>query len=96
MRDAMGNELKVGDLVMLQLDRPVVFGRVADVKEGGLITGMHKGGAEARPSLLVIVSNHTVACDPRELVGSVVALRDNTPATGEEVKPAKEEAPLPN
>ena len=76
MRDALGNELKPGDLVMLSLDRPQIFGRVVDVKSGGLITGLQKGGAEVRPSVVTIASNHTVEGDPRMMIGSVVILRD--------------------
>ncbi|HET6220200.1 MAG TPA: hypothetical protein VFE27_24440 [Acidobacteriaceae bacterium] len=77
MKDALGNDLKPGDLVMLSLDRPQVFGRVTDVQEGGLITGMQKnGGAQLRPSRVTILANHTIEGDPRVPVGSVVILRD--------------------
>lgn len=89
MKDALGNELKPGDLVMLSLDRPQIFGRVVDVQEGGLITGMQKnGGAQLRPSRVVIAANHTIEGDPRALVGSVVILRDPDEAKGSEEKPA--------
>jgi hypothetical protein len=95
MRDAVGNELKIGDLVCLQLDRPLIYGRVVKAEEGGLITGMHKGGAEVRPSVLVIASNHTVEGDPRALVGSVIALRDPAPPIQEDPQPEMPEN-LPN
>ena len=35
MKDAVGNELKAGDLVALSLERPLIFGRVLEVQEGG-------------------------------------------------------------
>jgi uncharacterized Zn ribbon protein len=79
MKDAVGNDLKAGDLVMLSLDRPLIFGRVVEVQEGNLITGLRKGGGEVRPSRVIIASNHTIDCDPRTVVGSVMALRDPTP-----------------
>ncbi|HTH42915.1 MAG TPA: hypothetical protein VL498_07105, partial [Terracidiphilus sp.] len=90
MKDALGNELKVGDLVMLSLDRPQVFGRVTDVQEGGLITGMQKGNAQLRPSRVTILANHTIEADPRVPVGSVVSLRDPDAASKPE---AAEPAP---
>ncbi len=77
MKDAVGNELRAGDLVMLQLDRPLIFGRVVEAQEGGLVTGLKKGGeVDIRPGRLVIASNHTIEFDPRQLVGAVMVLRD--------------------
>jgi hypothetical protein len=78
MKDAMGNELKVGDLVFLNLDRPQLFGRVTQAIEGGLVTGInHKGSAEIRPGRLVIASNHTIEFDPRQPIATVLALRED-------------------
>jgi len=80
VKDAVGNELKVGDLVALSLERPLVFGRIVEASEGGIVTGLSKGGAEVRPGRLVIVANHTVLVNPQMLVGAVLALReDNKP-----------------
>jgi hypothetical protein len=78
MKDAMGNELRVGDLVFLSLDRPQIFGRITQAAEGGLVTGLnHKGAAEIRPGRLVISANHTlVEFDPRQPVHTVLALRE--------------------
>lgn len=83
MKDAVGNELKLGDLVLLNLERPQTVGRVLRIEEGGLITGMRKGGADVRPSHLVIGFNHTIDCDPRSPVPSVIALRDPAPPSEE-------------
>lgn len=77
MKDVMGNDLHVGDLVMIQLDRPIVFGRIVEASEGGLVTGLnHKGGAEVRPGRILISAIHTVDFDPRVPIRTVAALRD--------------------
>jgi hypothetical protein len=82
MRDAVGNELKVGDLVFLSLDRPQVFGRVIEAAEGGLVTGInHKGGTDVRPGRLVIAANHTIEFDPRQPIHTVLALREDASST---------------
>lgn len=97
-RDAAGNELKVGDLVLLMLERPTIFGRVTELREGGIVTGMRGGKPEIKPTHMVILSNHTIDVDPNlPLVGSVLALRDpNPPDLGGNIAPvieAKEEKP---
>ena len=71
MKDAVGNELRVGDLVALQLERPLIFGQVTEVGEGGIVTGVnHKGGAEIRPGRIVILSRHSIDVDPRQPLGA--------------------------
>jgi hypothetical protein len=81
MKDALGNELKVGDVVALQLERPLIFGAVDAIEEGGIVTGINrKGEAEVRLGSLLIRSIHTVAVDPRvPVVNAVLALRDPSP-----------------
>jgi hypothetical protein len=82
MKDAMGNDLKVGALVALSLERPLIFGRVTELKEGGMITGLKHGQAEMRPSVVVVTSNHPIAIDPREAgapIGSILCLLDPAP-----------------
>ena len=77
VRDTMGNELKPGDLVALQLERPLIFGRIAEVSEGGIITGVKHGQAEVRMSRVVVISHHPVDTDPRlGQVPSIVKLHD--------------------
>ena len=79
MKDAVGNELHVGDLVLLQLERPLIYGRIVEAEEGGLVTGInHKGGTEIRPGKLVVAANYPVEFDPRQFIRAVVALRDGT------------------
>ena len=86
MKDGFGNELKVGDLVQVQLKQPLVFGRVAEVKEGGIIHGVRmKGGTEqVQPAVITIVCNHVIPVMPGELLGSVLAMREPDPP-GEEI-----------
>lgn len=80
MKDALGNELHVGDLVALQLERPIIYGRVESIEEGGIVTGINrKGEAEIRLGRVTVRSLHPVAVDPRvPIIGAVMALRDDT------------------
>ena len=73
MRDALGNELQVGDLVMLQLKQPWVHGRVVEAADGGLVVqGMNQ------PGKIVVMSTHVAFADPGGVLGAVVALRQDT------------------
>ena len=77
MKDIMGNELKEGDLVALQLERPLIFGRVSEIAEGGIITGVKAGHPEVRMSRVVVISHHPVDTDPRiGQVPSIIKLHD--------------------
>ncbi len=96
MKDAIGNDLKAGDLVLVNFERPQSYGRVMSIEEGGLVTGIRKGGADVRPSRLVVAFNHTIECDPRMPVPSVVVLRDPMPPAAEPDKGVLIEMPLPN
>lgn len=95
MKDVIGNELKVGDLVAMQLERPIIYGRIVELREGGVITGLKQGGAEIAPGRIVVMSQHPLAVDPRLPVGAIVVLRDPNPGeatvvetgTNEELKP---------
>jgi hypothetical protein len=79
MKDALGNELHEGDLVAVQLDRPLVYGRIAKIEEGGIIAGINKHGeSQVRPGLVLVESRHVLNVDPRLLVAAVLALRDDT------------------
>lgn len=98
MRDAVGNDLKVGDLVALSLDRPLIFGRVVSLEEGGMIVAM-KGGnkPEVRPSRVVVTSNHTIDADPRApLVGSLLCLREDHAPPPETIEGEQAAENLPN
>lgn len=87
MKDALGNELKVGQMVIVNLERPLVSGRVAAIERGGIVTGIRgKGEAEVKPETLVIVSNHIIGADPRNPVAaSVMAVLDPNPPNAEAI-----------
>lgn len=74
MRDVLGNELKVGDLVLIQLERPMMFGEVTEISEGGLL---HAGTAGMQPGKVTVICKHAVQFDPRFNCGAVIALRDD-------------------
>lgn len=90
MRDALGNDLKIGDLVAMQLERPMVYGRVVEIHEGGIVTGLKHGGTEMAPGSIVVISRHPLMVDPRLPVGAVVALRDPHPEDATVIQEAPE------
>jgi hypothetical protein len=90
MKDALGNDLREGELVVLQLERPLVYGRISKIEEGGVITGVSgKGEAQLRPARVMIESRHVMEVDPRRLVAALLALRDDE-------RPKDEKDALPN
>lgn len=77
MKDPLGNDLHEGDLVALQLERPLIFGRITKIEEGGLVSGINKRGeAQMRPGHMEVESRHILAIDPRLPVAAVLALRN--------------------
>ena len=55
MKDRISNELKVGDKVSVMLPEAQIFGYVAQIEDGGLITGVRaKGGVEERPGRILV------------------------------------------
>lgn len=79
MRDALGNELKKGDLVMLQLQRPFIHGRISEASEGGLVVqGLNQ------PGKLVVMSTHIAFADPGGVFGAIIALREDAKAIDED------------
>lgn len=56
MKDRIGNELKVGHKVLVHLPDAEIFGFVAQVEGGGIITGVRgvKGGMEQRPGRILV------------------------------------------
>ena len=81
MKDVLGNELREGDLVALQLERPLIWGRVGKIEEGGsLIVGIDKAtGAQIKLSRVVVESRHMIEVDPRSPAVALLALRDAEP-----------------
>ena len=97
MKDSVGNEIKVGDLVALQLQTPVIKGRVVEIKEGGIITGTKQGKVEVRPAEVVISAIFPVSVDPYAPVGPVMCLREDNPPPGPvDTEQKQDEAALPN
>lgn len=93
-RDSLGNELKPGQLVLLQLNSPIVSGRVAAIERGGIVTGLRKGGDEVRPDRLVIVANFTIELDPRNPIAtSVMSLLDPHPPDPQAIEKVIESVP---
>jgi hypothetical protein len=91
--DIMGNELKEGDLVALQLERPLIFGRIAEVAEGGIITGLRGGQSEMRPTRVMVICHHPIEVDPRQpKIGAMIKLYDPA-GIAEKLEEAKAVAP---
>jgi hypothetical protein len=78
MKDARGNELKEGDLVLFFAQANHMQARVVRVDSGGIITGLRKGGQEVKPAQLVLHIEYTVMCHPNEPVGQIFRLHDET------------------
>lgn len=97
MKDAIGNELKVGDLVALQLERPLIYGRIVEIHQGGIITGMKHGQADMRPSTVLITSNYPLQVDPRApMVGALICLREDEGEPPVTIEPKSEPQELTN
>lgn len=77
MKDALGNELRVGDMVAIQLARPLVFGQIVEAGDGGLITAVGRQLAEIHPGRLVVMCRHVIEFDPRQQIEAVMALRND-------------------
>jgi hypothetical protein len=93
VKDAVGNELRVGDLVALSLDRPLIYGRIVELVEGGIVTGIRGGQAEVRPGRVTVASNHTIDNDPRNaVIGALLSLRDPNPPSPAVIEAAEKAA----
>ena len=92
MKDALGNELKVGDMVAIQLARPLIFGQVVEATDSALITAAHTAQLVA-PGRIVVMSRHVIEFDPRVQIEAVLALRNEQ---GHQAIVGVEERPLPN
>jgi hypothetical protein len=56
MKDRIGNKLAMGDKVVVALPEAQIFGFVAQLEEGGIITGVRgaRGGMEKRPGRILV------------------------------------------
>ncbi len=62
VKDGVGNELAVGDFVLVQLEKPFVIGQVVNLKEGGIDIALAKG--QKTPGLIQISCPQTIAFQP--------------------------------
>lgn len=76
MKDALGNELKVGDMVAIQLARPLIFGQIVEATDGILGVVYTPGKQEPRLGRLVVMSRHIIDVDPLHPTEAVLALRN--------------------
>lgn len=77
MKDSRGNELKVGDSVMLRLPDPFVYGVVTEIRDGNVITGVRRGGSEVSPGVVELLSKYAMPVDPtNRVVENLVKIYD--------------------
>ena len=79
MKDRIGNNLKMGDKVVVALPEAQIFGFVAQVEEGGVITGVNKvrGGMEKRPGRVLVSCVIALPVDPEfDSVAQLVKVHD--------------------
>lgn len=91
MKDRIGNNLKMGDKVMVVLPESQIFGFVAQLEEGGIITGVRgaRGGMEQRPGRILVSCVIALAVDAQfDGVAQLVKVYDpdKHEAEGEPVK----------
>ena len=89
MKDRIGNELKVGQKVVVALPEAQIFGFVAQVESGGIITGLKRGGVEQRPGRILVSCVIALPVDPQnEVIPQLVRVYD--PDKHDEGEPSEE------
>jgi hypothetical protein len=78
MKDSIGNILKIGDQVLVQLPQPIVIGVIAEMREPGVISRVHSKTGDATPGVLVISAALPLPVDPNNVVGQVVRVHTPT------------------
>lgn len=66
VKDRIGNVLAEGQKVVVALPEAQIFGFVAKVEEGGLITGLRQGGAQKRLGRILVSCVIALPVDPEE------------------------------
>ena len=66
MKDRIGNVLEMGQKVVVSLPEAQIFGFVAQLEQGGLITGIRAGGASKRMGRVLVSCVIALPCDPEE------------------------------
>lgn len=64
MKDRIGNKLELGHKVAVALPDASIFGFIAQIEEGGLITGLKRGGSERRPGRVLVSCVIALPVDP--------------------------------
>ena len=77
--------MKVGQLVVMELIKPRIYGRVAAVSEGGIVTGMRGGKPEVRNGHLLVVCNLPMEVEPGDGAHAVVACVDPEPMSDDAI-----------
>lgn len=98
MKDRIGNKLTTGDKVIVALPESQIFGYIAQVEHGGLITGVKgaHGGMEKRLGRILVSCVIALPVDPTfDAVAQLVKIYDpdkHEDAASAEGEPAAERA----
>ena len=79
MKDRIGNKLATGQKVVVALPEAQIFGFIAQIEEGGLITGVGRvrGGMEKRPGRILVSCVIALPVDPEsDAVAQLVRVHD--------------------
>ena len=77
MKDRIGNKLAMGQKVVVALPEAQIFGFVAQLEEGGLITGVRRGGADKRMGRVLVSCVIALPVDPEDdMVAQLVRVYD--------------------
>jgi hypothetical protein len=66
VKDRIGNKLETGQKVVVALPEAQIFGFVAQLEEGGLITGLRQGGAQKRMGRVLVSCVIALPVDPED------------------------------
>lgn len=76
-KDRIGNGLAVGQKVVVALPEASIFGFVAQIEDGGLITGLKRGGSERRPGRVLVSCVVALPVEPESgAVAQIVRVYD--------------------
>jgi hypothetical protein len=64
VKDRIGNKLGKGDKLAVQLPEAQIFGFIADLAEGTLVSGLKRGGVERTPGRVLVSCVIALPVDP--------------------------------
>jgi hypothetical protein len=70
MKDRIGNKLAMGQKVVVALSEAQIFGFIAQIEDGGVITGIRRGGAEKRMGRILVSCVIALPVDPEVDIAS--------------------------